>query len=44
MTRPRPAVRLATVADAEPTADLLADAFLDYEWSRGSRVARRGGR
>jgi hypothetical protein len=34
MTRPRPAVRLATVADAEPIADLLADAFLDYEWSR----------
>jgi GNAT superfamily N-acetyltransferase len=31
---PRPAVRLATVADAEPIADLLADAFLDYEWAR----------
>jgi ribosomal protein S18 acetylase RimI-like enzyme len=34
MTTPRPAVRLATVEDAEPIADLLADAFLDYEWSR----------
>lgn len=34
MTAPRPAVRLATVEDAEPVADLLADAFLDYEWSR----------
>jgi hypothetical protein len=31
---PRPAVRLATIEDAEPIADLLADAFLDYEWSR----------
>ena len=34
MTMPRPAVRLATLEDAEPIADLLADAFLDYEWSR----------
>ena len=34
MTTPRPAVRLATFEDAEPIADLLADAFLDYEWSR----------
>jgi ribosomal protein S18 acetylase RimI-like enzyme len=31
---PRPTVRLATLEDAEPIADLLADAFLDYEWSR----------
>ena len=29
-----PAVRLATFEDAGPVADLLADAFLDYEWSR----------
>ena len=34
MTTPRPTVRLATFEDAEPIADLLADAFLDYEWSR----------
>ena len=34
MTTPRPAVRLATFEDAEPIADLLADAFLEYEWSR----------
>ena len=34
MTTPRPAVRLATFEDAGPIADLLADAFLDYEWSR----------
>jgi ribosomal protein S18 acetylase RimI-like enzyme len=34
MTPPRSAVRLATFEDAEPIADLLADAFLDYEWSR----------
>jgi len=34
MTTPRPAVRLAALDDAEPIADLLADAFLDYEWSR----------
>ncbi len=25
---------MATVDDSEPIADLLADAFLDYEWSR----------
>lgn len=34
MTMPHPAVRLATLEDAEPIADLLADAFLEYEWSR----------
>jgi len=34
MPTPRPAVRLATFEDAGPIADLLADAFLDYEWSR----------
>lgn len=34
MTTPHPTVRLATVEDADPIADLLADAFLDYEWSR----------
>ncbi len=34
MTQPRPVVRLATFEDAEPIADMLADAFLDYEWSR----------
>ena len=34
MTTPRPAVRLAASEDAGPIADLLADAFLDYEWSR----------
>ena len=34
MTTPRPSVRLATFEDAGPIADLLADAFLDYEWSR----------
>lgn len=34
MATPRPVVRLATREDAEPIADLLADAFLDYEWSR----------
>jgi hypothetical protein len=34
MRPPLPVVRLATFEDAEPIADLLADAFLDYEWSR----------
>ena len=34
MTATRPAVRLAILEDAGPIADLLADAFLDYEWSR----------
>jgi hypothetical protein len=34
VTTSRPVVRLATFEDAEPIADLLADAFLDYEWSR----------
>lgn len=34
MTTARPAVRLATFEDAAPISDLLADAFLDDEWSR----------
>jgi ribosomal protein S18 acetylase RimI-like enzyme len=34
MSTIQPALRLATMTDAEPIADLLADAFLDYEWSR----------
>lgn len=44
MTRPHPTVRLASLEDAEPIADLLADAFLDYEWSRWAIPAddRRG--
>jgi ribosomal protein S18 acetylase RimI-like enzyme len=44
MTTPRHAVRLAAFEDAEPIADLLADAFLDYEWSRWAIPAddRRG--
>jgi hypothetical protein len=29
VTTPCPAVRLATIEDAGPIADLLADAFLD---------------
>lgn len=43
-TTPGPPVRLATLDDAEPIADLLADAFLDYEWSRWAVPAddRRG--
>lgn len=44
MMTSRPSVRLATVEDAESIADLLADAFLDYEWSRWAVPAddRRG--